>query len=58
VVEQVFGLPGLGFTTLQAVQDQDLPVVLGIILASSVIVVAVSAVLDIVGWWLDPATRA
>jgi peptide/nickel transport system permease protein len=58
VVEQVFGLPGLGFTTLQAVQDQDLPVVLGIILASSVIVVAVSAVLDVVGWWLDPATRA
>jgi peptide/nickel transport system permease protein len=58
VVEQVFGLPGLGFTTLHAVEEQDLPVVMGIVLVSTVIVVAVSAMVDVLGWWLDPATRA
>src|SRR5271154_366853 len=58
VVEQVFGLPGLGFTTLHAVQEQDLPVVMGIVLVSTPIVVAVSAAIDVLGWWLDPATRA
>jgi|SRR5580658_1241477 peptide/nickel transport system permease protein len=58
VVEQVFGLPGLGFTTLRAVQEQDLPVVMGIVLVSTPIVVTVSATIDVLGWWLDPATRA
>jgi peptide/nickel transport system permease protein len=58
VVEQVFGLPGLGFTTLRAVQEQDQPVVMGIVLFSTVVVVSVSAAIDILGWWLDPATRA
>jgi peptide/nickel transport system permease protein len=58
VVEQVFGLPGLGFTALHAVQEQDLPVVMGIVLVCTVIVVGVTAVVDVLGWWLDPAARA
>ncbi|HXW33904.1 MAG TPA: ABC transporter permease [Acidimicrobiales bacterium] len=58
VVEQVFGLPGLGYTTLHAVQQQDLPVVMGMVLAGAVIIVAVSFLVDVLYFWLDPATRA
>ncbi len=54
VVEAVFNWPGLGSLLYDSVVSRDYPVVLGIIIFSSVMVIAVNLVVDIVYAWLDP----
>jgi len=54
VVETVYSWPGLGRLAFEAVMGRDFQVLLGILLLSSLLVVAVNAVIDIVQAWLDP----
>ena len=35
ITETVFGLPGLGFTAVNAINQQDLPVVIGVVIVAS-----------------------
>lgn len=57
VTEQVFGLPGLGQLAVQSVTTQDLPVVIGIVLAASCFIVAANVIVDILYAVLDPRVR-
>jgi peptide/nickel transport system permease protein len=57
VVETVFSLPGLGKTSLDAINQQDLPVILGIFLFASAAVVLANILVDIVYVVLDPRVR-
>ena len=57
VVEQVFGINGLGSLLFDAISNRDFPVVQGVALYCAVMVVAISLVLDIVVYRLDPRTR-
>ena len=34
ITEQVFGMPGLGWTAVNAIETQDLPVVIGIVIVA------------------------
>ena len=52
VVETVFSRPGVGQLTVQAVTAQDLPVVLGVVLLSSLVFVLVTV--DLLSPLLDP----
>lgn len=54
VVETVFSWPGLGRLAYEAVMGRDFHVLLGILLLSSLLVVAVNAAIDILQAWLDP----
>lgn len=54
VVETVYSWPGLGRLAYEAVMGRDFNVLLGILLLSSLIVVAVNAVIDLLQAWLDP----
>jgi peptide/nickel transport system permease protein len=54
VVETVYSWPGLGRLAFEAVMGRDFQVLLGILLFSSLLVVAVNAVIDLVQAWLDP----
>lgn len=54
VVETVFNWPGVGTLLLEAVQARDLPVVLGVLLVTSVVVIVSNIVVDIVYLWIDP----
>jgi peptide/nickel transport system permease protein len=54
VVETVYGWPGLGLITLDAVMARDFNVLLGIMLMSSVMVIVTNMVIDLVIAWLDP----
>jgi peptide/nickel transport system permease protein len=54
VVETVYSWPGLGRLAFEAVMGRDFQVLLGILLLSSLLVVAVNAVIDLVQAWLDP----
>ncbi|HVT22951.1 MAG TPA: ABC transporter permease [Mycobacteriales bacterium] len=57
VTEQVFSLQGLGYNAVQAINNQDLPVILGIVLVASAAVVVANIVVDIVYAVLDPRVR-
>jgi peptide/nickel transport system permease protein len=54
VIETIFSLPGLGQLAYTSVVKRDLNTLMGIIALSSIIVVLVNIVTDLVYAWLDP----
>nr|WP_200930579.1 ABC transporter permease [Pseudorhodoferax sp. Leaf274] len=58
VTETVFGWPGLGRLTLEAVMTRDFNLLLGILLLSSLLVVLVNVLVDLLQLWLDPRIEA
>jgi peptide/nickel transport system permease protein len=57
VVEQVFGLQGLGQQTVTAITQGDNPVVIGFVLVASVFVVVANIIVDMSYAVLDPRVR-
>ncbi|HVX68924.1 MAG TPA: ABC transporter permease [Mycobacteriales bacterium] len=57
VTETVFSLHGLGYEAVQAINNQDLPVIIGIVIVASVAVVVANIVVDIFYAILDPRVR-
>ncbi|RIK12754.1 MAG: ABC transporter permease, partial [Acidobacteria bacterium] len=57
VTETVFSLPGLGKTAIDAINQQDLPVIIGIVLFASAAVVVANVVVDVLYAVLDPRVR-
>ncbi len=57
VTETVFSLPGLGKTAIDAINRQDLPVIVGIVLFASAAVVVANILVDIMYAVLDPRVR-
>lgn len=58
LVENVFALPGLGGLLVTAAIQHDVPVVQGIVVCFTLIVVAVNLAIDLSYAWLDPRVRA
>jgi peptide/nickel transport system permease protein len=58
VVETLFRWPGLGAASVNALLDRDGPVMLGVVLVTSMAVVAANLVVDVAYAWLDPRVRA
>lgn len=57
ITEKVFGRPGLGTTTLNAVLSHDVPVVLAVVLLAAFIYVAASTLLDLLYVVIDPRLK-
>ena len=57
IVENIFGLPGLGQMAVQSVLQQDLPVVIGTIIVAATFIVVANILVDIMYGWLDPRVR-
>lgn len=57
VVEQVYGLPGLGRTLVQAALNRDYTMLLGVVMVSGVIVLAVGWAVELLLGLLDPRRR-
>ncbi|MCQ8239942.1 ABC transporter permease [Rhizosaccharibacter radicis] len=57
LTEVVFGLPGVGRLTYQALNNLDLPLIMATVMYSAVFVVLANAVVDLVYLLLDPRTR-
>jgi peptide/nickel transport system permease protein len=57
VTETVFSLPGLGKTSIDAINQQDLPVIIGIVLIASAGVIVANILVDVVYALLDPRVR-
>ncbi|BCY07660.1 ABC transporter permease [Actinoplanes sp. L3-i22] len=57
IIEQVFGRPGLGQVTVQAVNSSDLPVVLAVVILAAAVFVVVNTVTDLAYLLIDPRLR-
>jgi peptide/nickel transport system permease protein len=57
LTEVVFGLPGVGKLTFDALQNVDLPVIMGCVLYAAFFVVLANAVVDLLYAVLDPRVR-
>ncbi len=57
LVESVFAMPGLGGLAVQATDQHDLPLIQGVAIVFTVIVIVVNLVVDIAYGWLDPRVR-
>jgi peptide/nickel transport system permease protein len=57
ITEQIFGLPGLGWTLLNGVYQRDYPVVQATVMLFSVTFVVVNLIVDLLYTWLDPRIR-
>ena len=57
VVEQVFGLNGLGSATIGAIDNGDLPVIIAFVLLAAAFVVIANIIVDAVYALLDPRVR-
>ena len=57
LVESVFSMPGLGGVAVQATDQHDLPLIQGVAIEFTVIVIIVNLVVDVAYGWLDPRVR-
>ena len=57
ITEQIFGLPGLGWTLLNGVYQRDYPVVQGTVMVFAVTFVLVNLLIDLLYTYLDPRIR-
>ena len=57
VVEQIFGIAGMGKHFVQSITNRDYPVVVGVTLIYSVFLVVANLLVDITYAWLDPRIR-
>jgi peptide/nickel transport system permease protein len=57
IVENIFGLPGLGQLAVQSVVQQDLPVVIGTIVLAAAFIVVANIAVDVCYGILDPRVR-
>jgi peptide/nickel transport system permease protein len=57
VTETVFSIDGLGREAVIAINQQDLPVIIGIVLVASLVVILANVLVDLGYAWLDPRVR-
>jgi peptide/nickel transport system permease protein len=54
ITETIFSWPGIGRLFVQAMYDRDYPLLMGILMMGSLMVVIFNLIADIVYGWLDP----
>ncbi|MGV8952764.1 MAG: ABC transporter permease [Cypionkella sp.] len=57
VIEQVYGLQGVGALAIQAVNNQDRPIIIGVVLLGGLFIVIANIIVDIAYALLDPRVR-
>ena len=57
LTETTFSLPGLGQFTILAIQNQDLPEIMGVVMIASFFIVIANLIVDILYAVLDPRVR-
>ena len=57
IVEYTFSMHGLGLFTIEAIDNQDLPEIMGVVLLSAFFIVIANLAVDILYAVLDPRVR-
>jgi peptide/nickel transport system permease protein len=55
--ESIYSLPGLGRQVLVSINDFDLPVIVGIVVFSTICIIVFNLIVDILYAWVDPRIR-
>lgn len=58
IVEQVFGIPGIGRFFVQGALNRDYTLVLGTVLVVGAAIVVINALVDLLRGWMDPRLRS
>lgn len=57
VVEQIFGIPGVGRYFVQGALNRDYTLVMGVALSAGVLIIVVNLIVDALRAWIDPRLR-
>lgn len=57
-IENVFALPGIGTLAVQSVFNLDVPVIMGTVMFSALIVVVTNLIVDLLYQWMDPRIKS
>ena len=57
IVEQVFGIPGIGRILLTSISNRDYPVVMAIIVCLAAAIIVINGLVDLLYQWIDPRIR-
>ncbi|MEM9417287.1 MAG: ABC transporter permease [Bacteroidota bacterium] len=57
LIENFFGIPGLGSITLQAINNSDFPVIKAMTILSSVLYILFNIIIDVLYTWVDPRVK-
>jgi peptide/nickel transport system permease protein len=57
IIENIFGLPGIGNYLIKSIQLKDFPVILGFVFIMSFTVVILNLISELIGYALDPRIR-
>jgi peptide/nickel transport system permease protein len=57
-VERAFGIPGVGNLLVGALQSRDIPVVLGVVVLVTIVILLLSVLVDVAYTLIDPRVRA
>ncbi|MCL8000419.1 ABC transporter permease [Brucella sp. 21LCYQ03] len=57
VIEQIYGLQGVGALAVQAVKNQDRPIIIGVVLLGGLFIVLMNIIVDLLYAVLDPRVR-
>jgi peptide/nickel transport system permease protein len=58
VIESVYGWPGIGQLAWQSIQQNDVPIIMGVTLVSALAIVLANLIADLVAPFVDPRIRA
>ena len=58
ITETVFNLRGLGYLSIQAIGQQDLPIILGVTIVAAVALVVANFIVDVLYAFIDPRVSA
>jgi peptide/nickel transport system permease protein len=54
VTEHIFNIPGIGAYSVDAIRDQNIPIILGTTLVAAFFIIAANLIVDVVYAILDP----
>ncbi len=57
IIETIFAIPGMGTLAVSSTSLGDIPVVMGVVIATVVIVIIVNLLVDLANGWLNPKIR-
>lgn len=57
IIEQIFAIPGVGQVAVTATSQGDIPLVMGLVIATGILVVLLNLVVDLAQGWLNPKVR-
>ena len=57
LTEKVFSLPGLGYLSIDAIDKQDLPVIMGVTIVAALFIVLANIIVDVLYGVVDPRVR-